>query len=58
MLNWALLKHPVNWVTVFLMVFIGTMALNLVLSPWHIAPLNSDELGPNSMPGPSLSPMQ
>jgi hypothetical protein len=35
MLNWALLKHPLNWLTVFLMVFIGGIVLNLALTPWH-----------------------
>ena len=29
MLNWALIKHPLNWVTVTLMVIIGMIALNL-----------------------------
>lgn len=58
MLNWGLVKSPANWVTVFLMVFIGTMALNYVLAPWHVQPLNNGELSPNSMPGPILSPLQ
>ena len=30
MLNWALLKHPMNWVTIILMVLIGMSAFHLV----------------------------
>lgn len=35
MLNWRLISHPINWVTVFVMVFIGVMVLNLLLKPYH-----------------------
>lgn len=35
MLNWGIIKHPINWVTVGLMVFIGLMAFNLLLTPYH-----------------------
>lgn len=35
MLNWKLLSHPINWVTILLMVFIGGMVLNLLAHPWH-----------------------
>lgn len=35
MLNWKLMAHPINWVTVLLMVFIGVMVMNLLLTPWH-----------------------
>jgi len=35
MINWELVSHPVNWIIVFLMVFIGVMVLNLLLSPFH-----------------------
>lgn len=54
-LNWAILAHPMNWVTVTLMVFIGLIALNLVLTPWHIAVKNDTELNANSVPGPYLA---
>lgn len=58
MLNWALIKSPLNWITVFLMVFIGIMALNFLLAPWHLQPLNNGELSANSEPGPLLATMQ
>lgn len=58
MLNWALVKHPVNWITIFLMVFIGTMVLNLILAPWHVAPLNNGSLSSTSTPLPDLQWMQ
>lgn len=50
LLNTALMKHPMNWVTVFLMVFIGGIVLNLMLSPWHLPQKNADHLGANSEP--------
>lgn len=56
MLNWAIMKHPVNWVTVFLMVAIGMIALHLLLTPWH-TPTPSG-LSANSEPGPILQPTQ
>lgn len=31
-LNWELLSHPLNWVTIFLMVFIAALAFHLILS--------------------------
>lgn len=43
MVNWGILKHPINWVTVTLMVFIGMMALNLILTPYH--PSAQGEIG-------------
>jgi len=54
-LNWRIMAHPINWVTVFLMVVIGIIALNLVLTPWHIPQKNSTELNANSIPGPYLA---
>ena len=35
LLNWKLLSHPINWVIVVLMVLIGVMVMNLILTPWH-----------------------
>jgi hypothetical protein len=31
LINYNLIKHPINWVTVILMVLIGAMALHFVL---------------------------
>ncbi len=58
MLNWAILKHPINWVTVFLMTVIGIIVLNLVLTPWHIPQQSGADLSPNSVPGPYLATYQ
>lgn len=49
-LNWALVKHPLNWVIVFLMVAIGIIVVNLLLTPWHIPQKGSVGLSPNSEP--------
>lgn len=32
MLNWKILSHPINWVTVFLMVFIAGIGIHLILT--------------------------
>ena len=37
-MNWELLKHPLNWVTVFLMVWTAALAWHLVAS--HYVSLN------------------
>ena len=50
MLNWAIAKNPLNWIIVFLMVAIGIIVMNLLLSPWHIAQKGALGLGPNSIP--------
>lgn len=34
MLNWALLKQPVNWIIVLAMVIIGGVVLRYVLVPF------------------------
>lgn len=39
-INTAILKQPINWITVLLMVFIGSIALHLVLS--HYQSLTAD----------------
>lgn len=44
MLNWKLMSHPINWVTVLLMVFIGVMVTNLLLTPWHSAQAASSKM--------------
>jgi len=58
LLNFAILKHPVNWVTVLLMVFVGIAVLNLLLTPWHIPQKTGADLGANSIPGPYLATSQ
>lgn len=57
-LNWGIVMHPINWITILLMVLIGMIALNLVLTPWHIPQKNSDQLNANSTPGPYLATSQ
>ena len=37
LLNWGLIKHPLNWVTLFLMVLIFVIAAHFVLA-WIQAP--------------------
>lgn len=32
-INWELLKQPLNWIIVILMLLIGTFGLNLILKP-------------------------
>jgi hypothetical protein len=36
--NWELIKHPLNWVTVLLMVMIFGIALSLVLAFYGVTP--------------------
>jgi hypothetical protein len=31
-INWRIVSHPLNWVTVFLMIFIAGIAAHLILS--------------------------
>jgi len=31
-INWQLIRHPMNWLIVFLMVFIAMIAVHLILS--------------------------
>lgn len=38
LVNFGLLKHPLNWLTVFLMLIIAAMAGSLVLSGLGIEP--------------------
>jgi len=30
-INWTLVKHPLNWVTIWLMLFLGGMALHFIM---------------------------
>lgn len=38
MLNWGLLKHPLNWFVVLLMLIIAAMGGHLVLSYFGVTP--------------------
>ena len=58
MLNWALIKSPINWVTVLLMTIIGMMLLNLILTPWHIPTKQNSGVSPQSEFGPILATQQ
>lgn len=49
-LNTELMSNPVNWITVTLMVFIGIIFLNIILSPWHIPQKNTEEIAANFQP--------
>lgn len=31
-INWDLASHPMNWITLFLMIFISSIVLHLILS--------------------------
>ncbi|MDE2019917.1 MAG: hypothetical protein KGJ13_06265 [Patescibacteria group bacterium] len=57
-INMKIIAHPMNWVTVVLMTIIGLIALNLILTPWHIPTKTSDQLNANSVPGPYLATSQ
>ncbi|MDE2019756.1 MAG: hypothetical protein KGJ13_05430 [Patescibacteria group bacterium] len=58
MLNWAIIKLPLNWFTVFLMTVIGVFLLNVILHPFHIPQNNTTGLSPNSEPSPTLATTQ
>jgi hypothetical protein len=40
-INWELLKHPINWLTVVLMVLIAGIALNFILQWQGVSPAAS-----------------
>ena len=42
MLNWELLKNPLNWLIIMLMLIIASIAGHLVLSYWGIEPKTSE----------------
>lgn len=42
LINWRLASHPLNWLTLFLMVFIVSLAAHLILSKFT-TPAKSDE---------------
>lgn len=42
-INWGIVKHPLNWATVFLMLVIAAMAGTLVLQGLGLAPATPDD---------------
>ena len=42
-LNWKILSHPMNWVTLFLMVFIGGIAAHLLLTHLPTIAINNSK---------------
>jgi hypothetical protein len=34
LINWELAANPLNWIVVFLMLAIGTMAIAVIARPW------------------------
>jgi hypothetical protein len=56
LLNTGIMAHPLNWLTVTLMVMFGIVLLNLLMTPWHSAKAVS--LSANSEPLPPLQMMQ
>lgn len=39
LINWDLMKHPMNWIIVILMVLIGGIALHFILQ-YQVSPTN------------------
>ena len=42
-INWRLVSHPLNWVTLFLMVFIAGIGFHFILSGLGMAPASSSQ---------------
>jgi hypothetical protein len=42
LINWGLVKHPLNWGTVVLMLFLAAMAGTLVLQGAGFSPATAD----------------
>ena len=40
--NWGIVKHPLNWLTVLLMLFIAAIAGTLILEAFGIRPKTDD----------------
>lgn len=38
LVNWRIASHPLNWLTVFLMVFVGGIAIHFVLQSVGMLP--------------------
>lgn len=37
-INWRIVKHPLNWITVFLMIFIAGIAIHFILQAVGMVP--------------------
>lgn len=37
-INWRIVGHPLNWLTVFLMIFVAGIAIHLVMQAFGAAP--------------------
>jgi len=40
-INWSLIKHPMNWVVIFFMVLLFGIGLHLVLDFYGVTPVKS-----------------
>jgi hypothetical protein len=38
LVNWRIVKHPLNWITIFLMIFIAGIAIHFVMVSLGMAP--------------------
>ncbi len=41
--NWSILKSPLSWLTIFLMVLIAGIALHLVMDHFNVNPATSQD---------------
>lgn len=41
-INWRIVSHPLNWITVFLMVFIAGIAIHFILTHMGAVPASSE----------------
>jgi len=48
--NWNLMRHPMNWVTIWLMLFIAGIALHLILQGLGIRPQAAQPAGYGTTP--------
>ena len=44
-LNWAMIKNPINWITIIAMVFFGILALELFLQFFNVNLTNLNNQG-------------
>lgn len=59
-INWGLVKHPMNWVTIVLMLVIAGIAGHLALSYFGVESASNDAINKNGAPdqiNPSTSPV-
>lgn len=54
-INWNLMRHPLNWVTIFLMLFIAGIALHFIMQAFGInAPDKNKGAGYGSPPASAM----